>query len=217
MTTTMAGRDPPRNGIGACDAEWENHAVQVSSFPEGNTPPKVRAQVLAIQEQAWPSNEPSDASHLTHDPALRPVTVILEEDGHVVSALDLLHKQLVHAGQPFSVVGLSTVVTDQQSRGSGFGHHLVAAARQIVAVSGADLGLFTCDRELQGFYEHAGWRHLPDAVLVGGTEHDPFPSDQPGFDKVTMADFFTDHARRHRASFINVRIALFPGQLDHLW
>lgn len=54
-------------------------------------------------------------------------------------------------------------------------------------------------------------------VLIGGTERDPFPSDGPGFHKVTMADFFTDHARRHRASFIHARVALFPGQLDRLW
>ncbi len=173
--------------------------------------------MLALQQQAWPSDQPLDAAHPTHDPQLQPVTVILEVEGHVVSALDLLHKDLVHAGHDFSVVGLSTVVTDQNSRGNGFGLALVSAARGMVAASGTDLGLFTCDRELQGFYEHAGWQHLPGTVLIGGTEQDPFPSDQPGFDKVTMADFFTDHARRHRAIFRHARIALFPGDLDRLW
>jgi aminoglycoside 2'-N-acetyltransferase I len=63
-----------------------------------------------------------------------------------------------------------------------------------MAAGDLDLGLFTCDRPLQGFYERAGWHLLPGAVLVGGTRRSPFPSDQPGFDKVTMADCFSAEA-----------------------
>ncbi|MCZ0971746.1 hypothetical protein O1L55_10350 [Streptomyces albulus] len=58
------------------------------------------------------------------------------------------------------------------------------------------MGLFTCDRPLRAFYESAGWHHLPGTVLVGGTPQAPFPSDRPGFDKVTMADFFSPRARQ---------------------
>lgn len=57
-----------------------------------------------------------------------------------------------------------------------------------MAVSGLDLGLFTCDGELQAFCEGAGWHMRPGAVLVGGTPQSAVPSDQPGFDKVVMAE-----------------------------
>jgi len=113
--------------------------------------------------------------------------------------------------------GEETAPVEERGQGIGFGRRLVFAARQMIGGSGVDLALFTCDRDLQGFYEDAGWQHLPGTVLIGGTETDPFPSDRTGFDKVTMAEFFTDHARPHRARFVHARLDLFPGEVDRLW
>jgi aminoglycoside 2'-N-acetyltransferase I len=50
---------------------------------------------------------------------------------------------------------------------------------------------------LKGFYEKSGRHELDGTVLVGGTPANPFPSDQPGIDKVTMGDFFSSRARRN--------------------
>jgi aminoglycoside 2'-N-acetyltransferase I len=80
-----------------------------------------------------------------------------------------------------------------------------------------DLGIFTCDRPLQPFYESAGWQPLPGTVLIGGSPDNPFPSDQPGFDKVTLAAFFTPLAHQAEATFHNARIPLHPGHIDKLW
>ncbi|MGB3413312.1 MAG: hypothetical protein WBA28_01205, partial [Microbacteriaceae bacterium] len=66
-------------------------------------------------------------------------------------------------------------------------------------------------------YEAAGWTHLVDSVLIGGTVQHPFPSDGPGFDKVTMGDFMSEHARSSRQSFHSARIHLYPGDIDRLW
>jgi GNAT superfamily N-acetyltransferase len=189
------------------------------SFPEAATPPELRAQVLALQHQAWPSADAAAESSgtLTHDPALHPVSMLLVEDGRVLAALDVLSKQIVHAGRRYRAGGLSTVVTHREARGRGHGRRLVAAARQAMAAGDLDLGLFTCDRHLQGFYERAGWELLPGAVLIGGTRACPFPSDQPGMDKVTMAAFFSAQAQRHRSSFQHSRIELYPGEIDKLW
>lgn len=85
----------------------------------------------------------------------------------------------------------------------------------MIAASGADLGIFTCDRPLRGFYEGAGWQVLPGSVLIGGTPEAPLPSDL--FDKVTLAAFFTDHPRRHAKDFDCSRIELYPGDIDRLW
>ncbi|GAA3050511.1 hypothetical protein GCM10020000_34220 [Streptomyces olivoverticillatus] len=93
----------------------------------------------------------------------------------------------------------------------------MAAARTEIAERGADLGLFTCDRELRGFYEGAGWQVLEGTVLVGGTPQEPFPSDREGFDKVTVASFFTDRAKRDAEAFRGCRIELYPGVIDRLW
>ncbi|MDF3300223.1 GNAT family N-acetyltransferase [Streptomyces tropicalis] len=193
--------------------------MQILSFPEQATPLALRLQVREIQEQVWPSPpgaEPPPQAPV-HDPALHPWSMLLVEDGTVLAALDVLSKEIVHAGGRYAAGGLSTVVTRRASRGRGHGRRLVAAAREEMIARGLDLGLFTCDRPLREFYESAGWRHLPGAVLIGGTPDDPFPSDRPGFDKVTMAGFFTPDARRAEPSFRDSRIALHPGVVDRLW
>lgn len=193
--------------------------MRILSFPEEATPAELRAQVRAIQEQAWPTEPGPVAPSIApvHDPALRPLSMLLVDDGTVLAALDILSKEIVHAGGRYAAGGLSTVVTHRQARGHGHGRHLVAAAREAMIGRNLDLGLFTCDRPLQGFYEGAGWPVLPGAVLVGGTPEAPFPSDRPGFDKVTMAAFFSPRARQAEAAFQDSRVELYPGEIDRLW
>ncbi|MEU6071309.1 MULTISPECIES: GNAT family N-acetyltransferase [Streptomyces] len=193
--------------------------MQILSFPEEATPSELRVQVREIQEQAWPSEPgavaPPDAP--AHDPALRPLSMLLVDDGRVVAALDILSKEIVHAGGRYAAGGLSTVVTRSETRGRGHGRRLVAAARETMLERKLDLGLFTCDSPLRAFYESAGWAVLPGAVLIGGTPQFPFPSDRPGFDKVTMAGFFSPEARRAEALFRDSRVELYPGEIDKLW
>ncbi|MFF4695151.1 GNAT family N-acetyltransferase [Streptomyces chattanoogensis] len=201
--------------------------LQLLSFPEAATPPELRTQVLDLHEEAWPTAGPRsgasarDDARTSHDPALHPLSMLLVDDGTVLSALDILAKPIVHAGRSYRAGGLSTVVTRRAVRGQGHGRRLVTAAHHAMASSDLglrlDLGLFTCDRPLQSFYESAGWHPLPGTVLVGGTPQAPFPSDRPGFDKVTMADFFSPAARQTRDAFLHTRLELYPGEIDKLW
>ena len=190
--------------------------MEIRSWAESQVPPSLRAQVVELQEQVWPSTDPA-AVGAGHDPALRPVSMLLVEDQTVLAALDILSKDITHAGQRYAASGLANVVTDPALRRKGHGGRLVDAARLAIRESGADLGIFTCDRHLQGFYERAGWSALPGAVLIGGTPDEPFPSNADGFDKVVMAEFFTERARQHAASFRHARIELYPGAIDKLW
>lgn len=198
-----------------------NRRVQILSSPEDETPPELHAQVVELEDQAWPSRDSPNGrapDTLSHDPALRPVSMLLVDGETVLAALCVLSAGIDHAGARYTAGGLTSVVTRHDARGHGHGRRLAAAARAEMAAGGRlDLGLFTCDRGLQAFYEGAGWRPLPGTVLVGGTPRSPLPSDQPGFDKVTMADFFSAEARRRRKSFRNCRIGLFPGEIDRLW
>ncbi|MEU8686016.1 GNAT family N-acetyltransferase [Streptomyces sp. NPDC048611] len=187
------------------------------TFPEAATPPALRTQVCELQDEAWPPDSASAPGTFTHDPALRPVSMLLVEGATVLAALDILTKEIVHAGQRYQAAGLSTVVTRGTARGKGHGHRLVTAARAAMAGMDLDLGLFTCDRPLRAFYEGAGWQWLPGAVLIGGTPVNPFPSDRPGFDKVTLGDFFSPLARSHRSAFPHSRIEVYPGEIDRLW
>ena len=185
-------------------------ARTVGIWPEREVPAELRHQVLAIRDDTWP-----DLGDKHHDPALDPVTMLLLEGDVVVAALDVLSKPIEHAGETFAASGLSTVITATDRRRRGHGAELVRAARAKIENEGADLGIFTCDTPLRGFYERCGWEVIPGAVLVGGTREDPFPSDR--FDKVVLASFFTDHGRRHASTFQGARIELYPGKIDMLW
>jgi aminoglycoside 2'-N-acetyltransferase I len=188
--------------------------MEVLSWPEAEVPLELRVQVVALQDQAWPAAEASGPAPW-HDQELHPIEMLLVDDGVVLAALDILSKEIEHGGEPYAASGLSTVVTATDRRGQGHGSALVRAAREAVARSGADLGIFTCDTPLRGFYERCGWQVLKGTVLIGGTPDDPFPSDR--FDKVTLAAFFSERATRAAASFVGARIGLYSGAIDRLW
>jgi len=170
---------------------------------------ELRAERLRLHRQAWPESADAD-----HDPALRPVCLLLLAGDRLLASLDILAKSISHAGVRYAAAGLSAVVTDRAARGAGHGSRLVAEGRRRIAAE-HDLGIFSCDQELVGFYAAAGWRPLPGTVLLGGTPADPLPSDRLG--KVVLAGFFSELARAHAAEFENARIELYPGELDRLW
>jgi GNAT superfamily N-acetyltransferase len=184
------------------------------TWPAAGVPARLRAGLAALQEAAWPGDGQGEPG-VVHDRALRPVSMLLADGGTVVAALDILTTRITHAGHRYLVSGLSTVVTSPAHRQCGYGRWLVASARAAIQASGADLGIFTCDRPLRAFYESAGWECLDGTVLIGGTPEDPFPSDK--FDKVTMAGFCSPRARRNAPSFRHARVGLYPGTIDRLW
>jgi predicted N-acetyltransferase YhbS len=172
----------------------------VIGMAEGRIPEALRRQVLLAQEEAWPSDDGSVDAGLVHDPALRPFSMLLVADEVVLCALDLLFKRIVHAGQEWDAAGLSTVVTPIVHRGRGYGKQLVTYVHDDLNGMGVDLALFTCDPPLGPFYESCGFEILPGTVLEGGTAAEPFRSDQNGFDKVTLAAFYTQRLHRHHCS-----------------
>ena len=188
--------------------------TRILTFPQDAVPARFRSQVIALRDLVWPRSDSERPPG--HDLALDPLWLLLiDEQEAVAAALAILSKPITHLSQRYSASGLSAVVTDPRRRGRGYGHRLVTVARELIAESGRDLGIFTCDQPLANFYVRAGWRLLPGTVLVGGTPEAPFPSDQ--LDKVTLGEFFTHHARTHAADFEGARIELYPGELDRLW
>lgn len=189
--------------------------MRIVSYAEAGVPRDLRQQVVRLQDLAWPPDTPSGPGPW-HDPTMSAVSLLVVDDAdRVLSALDVLSKPLVHAGQTFAASGISAMVTDPALRGRGHGRALAVAARKYMATNGADLGIFTCDADLKAFYGSAGWRHLAGSVLIGGTPNDPFPSDVLG--KVVMAEFFTAKARDAEPAFVGARIGLYPGESDRLW
>lgn len=193
--------------------------VRIVEYRQASLPGPARSAVHHLHAEAWPPGPDAarpDGEQL-HDPSLDPVLLLLLDGAEVIGCLTVLHRMLRHDGQEFRAAGLSAVTVATASRGRGHGRRLVVAGRRHMAGSGVDVGLFTCDRPLQPFYESCGWENLPGTVIVGGTADAPFRSDRPGFDKATMARFFTVHAREHRDAFVHADVLLYPGAIDTLW
>jgi len=189
--------------------------MRIVTYPEAEVPRDLREQVVGLQDQAWPSDPPSGLE-AWHDPALSPRSVLLVDgEGRVVAALDILSKDVLHRGERYAASGLSAVVTDRERQRRGHGRRLVEAARGLIATSGADLGIFTCEAPLRSFYERAGWEWLAGTVILGGTREAPITSDR--FDKVTLASFFSRKAKANSADFVGCVVELYPGSIDTLW
>jgi aminoglycoside 2'-N-acetyltransferase I len=191
--------------------------IHVIGVAEGHTPEVLRQQVLLAQEEAWPSADGTVPAGPVHDPALRPYSMLLVDDEVVLSALDVLFKRIVHAGQEWDAAGLSTVVTPIAHRGRGYGQRLVSYVHDDLTGMGVEVALFTCDRPLAPFYASCGFGVLPGTVLEGGTAAQPFRSDQSGFDKVTLGAFFTPRAQAARDAFVETTVLLHSGEIDKLW
>lgn len=188
--------------------------MRVVSFPESGVPLELRRQQVALQDRAWPADEPSGPAPW-HDPSLQPFSMLLLVDDRVVAALDVLTKVIEPGGHRLVVSGLSAVVTDAALQGRGYGRAIVEAGRELMRARGDDVGIFTCDRDLQRFYEMAGWQLLAGTVLIGGTPEDPFPSDVLG--KVTLGSFFSAAGRAAADHIVGRRVELYPGSIDRLW
>ncbi|GAA3050515.1 hypothetical protein GCM10020000_34230 [Streptomyces olivoverticillatus] len=81
---------------------------------EGEVPAELCVQAEELREQAWPGLAGP------HDPALRPVPMLLvTPEGVVTAALEILTKDIVHRGRTYRASGLSAVATDEAHRGRG--------------------------------------------------------------------------------------------------
>lgn len=53
-------------------ASPDRDRLQVRSWPQAQVPPGLRAQAAALQDAAWPPDDPGTPGAV-HDPALKPV------------------------------------------------------------------------------------------------------------------------------------------------
>jgi hypothetical protein len=68
--------------------------MRILSFLEHDMPPELRIEQVRLQDQAWPSGEPSGPGPW-HDQALRSVSMLLVDGARVVPALDTSSKEII--------------------------------------------------------------------------------------------------------------------------
>ena len=151
-------------------------------FESPLVPESFKCQILSFVRIEWPELFSGDhrLRDWTSKPELHPVTLLIEEEGVLISRLEVVWDVLLHADIVYMTYGLSGVFTYPAFRQKGYGLQLIESAKDYIAQRGdADLVLF--HSTLKGFYEKAGFERMERLVtLVGDPDH-PEKSDETGF------------------------------------
>jgi len=166
-------------------------------FDSRDVPERFQCQILSFVRIEWPELFSGDQRlrDWTSRPELHPVTFLLEEEGVLISRLEVVWDVLQHAGETYITYGLSGVFTYPAFRKQGYGLQLVRSAKDYIEQRrDADIVLF--HSTLKGFYEQAGFERMERLVTHVGDPQNPGRSDETGF-----MLFLSEKGRRGRRGF----------------
>lgn len=171
-------------------------------FVSEDVPEPFKCQILSFVRIQWPELFAGDLRFRdwTSKPSLHPVTLLLEEEGILVSRLEIVWDMLPHAGEVYKTYALSGVFTYPAYRKQGYGLQLVQSARAYIEQQ-ADADVVLFHSTLIGFYEKAGFERMESLVtLVGDPRHAEI-SDETGF-----MFFVSEKGKQGRRAFENVPV-----------
>ena len=169
---------------------------EIHVIPYNRACDQLRREIAFLQHRVAPAVVPPPVDPIPpeHAPALDALSFYLMDDNRVVSYAAAVHKQIRRGDETFWIAGLSCVATDPDYQGRGLGSRVVAAATRYLEHSAIDIGVFTCDPPLAGFYARAGsWPAAPDVTLIGSHHDDALSS--ASLRKVVLMRLFSEKAR----------------------
>ncbi len=183
--------------------------VQLKTYTNATIPKGYAQQILDFVRIHWYDIYKDSLTPAAGSPNLDPVFHVLVEEEALYSSATVVRKRIEHAGESFMCYGLSAVMTYPYWRKRGYGRQVVdAATASIRAAPDADIAWLQTEPKLEGFYNQAGWTHLPKLHTLSG---DPAqPQDEGSF---AMMLFVSDLGVRHRPDFEAAQ--LYLG--EYLW
>jgi GNAT superfamily N-acetyltransferase len=169
---------------------------EIHAIPYNRACDTLRRDIALLQHRVAPTAgpPPGDSSPPEHDPLLDALSFYLVADSRVVSYAAVVHKQIKHGHETFWIGGLSCVATDPDYQGRGLGSRTVGAATRYIEHSTIDIGIFTCDPPLAGFYARAGaWPVVPDVIVIGSRQEGALSS--IALQKVVLMRLFSAKAQ----------------------
>lgn len=169
----------------------------------------LRRDIALLQHRVAPTvvPPPGDSVPPEHDPALDALSFCLMIDNRVVSYAAVVHKQIQHGFETFWIAGLSCVATDPAYQRRGLGSRIVGVATRYIERSTTDIGIFTRDPALAGFYARAGaWPVAPDVIVIGSRHEGALSS--ISLQKVVLMRLFSAKARAAAAQLRQTTINL---------
>jgi GNAT superfamily N-acetyltransferase len=171
--------------------------IEQHIFASQDVPERFQCQILTFVRIPWPElfGGETRLRDWTSKPELHPVTFLLEEEGVLISRLEVVWEVLAHAGETYLTYGLSGVLTYPAFRKQGYGLQLVQSAKAYIEQqTEADLVLFHWT--LRGFYEQAGFERMDSLITLVGNPPQPERSPETAF-----LLFLSDKGKRGRTRF----------------
>ena len=173
--------------------------IQQHFYESQHVPERFQCQILSFVRIEWPElfSGEQRLRNWTSRPELHPVTFLLEEEGVLISRLEVVWDVLHHAGEAYQTYGLSGVFTYPAFRKQRYALQLVLSARDYIEQQG-DADIVLLHSTLKGFYEQAGFERMESLVTLVGDPHNPRRSDETAFMR-----FLSEKGIRGRRSFEN--------------
>jgi aminoglycoside 2'-N-acetyltransferase I len=169
--------------------------VQELIYPQKEIPPRLKIQILSFLRIMWPKG--FVGKYRLRDwisgEDVNGISIMLVEKGILISHAEVVWKYLDHAGKTYKTYGLSGVFTYPDFRGQGYGRRIVEKGTDYILHSGADIGMFHCDKPLKKFYEKYGWSSMETAVTYIGPKEDPVISGE-----LLLMMFLSEHGKQGR-------------------
>ena len=162
-----------------------------------DAPEALRREIAEMLRQIWP-DVLADSERI-HPLELAAHSFFCRIEGKLAAYTAVVQKDIVHAGVPFRLAGLSCVATLPEYRKLGLGACLVRTATDwMVQKKQLDFGIFTCQPELTRFYGNSGgWQVNPNVTLIGNAQQDALNSKT--LSVAVLQRIFSDHARKYKA------------------
>ncbi len=183
--------------------------IQQHIFASQDVHERFKCQILSFVRIQWP--ELCSGKHRLRDwtskPDLHPVTFLLEEEGVLISRVEVVWDVLAHAGETYLTYGLSGVFTYPAFRKQGSGLQLVQSAVAWIEQQ-AEADLVLVHSTLTGFYEQAGFERMDRLITL--VEDPNLPARSP---ETAFLLFLSDKGKRGRSRFEHA--AVYVG--ERIW
>jgi len=172
--------------------------IQQHIFENLDVPERFKCQILSFSRIEWPElfSGTNRLRDWTTKPEMHPVTFLLEEEGILISHLEVVWKMLSHGQEEYKAYGLTGVFTYPAFRRQGYGLQLVRSARDYIERK-RDVDIVIFHSTVKGFYEQAGFERMDNLITLIGDLLNPEKSSETAF-----MLFLSEKGKRARKSFV---------------
>lgn len=166
-------------------------------YQQTEIPKDIHTQIVSFLRIVWPSGFMGEnrLRNWISKPEYHPITFTFEEEGMLVSHVEVVWKMLGHNGVSYKAYGVSGVFTYPQFRKQGYAEQLVASAKEYM-LKQPDVDIIFFTTCLLQFYEKIGFERMEHVIVHEGDPKNPTKTTD-----VAYMLFLSEKGKQGRKSF----------------